>query len=90
MAWLFARMVLKARVSGVAYGLLALALQDMHGGFDGLTAPHVVHKVSLLWQRYVLLMLSRFVERLLSGACLHSFALYTMFVTNVCQRVSAR
>jgi len=51
MAWPFAKMVLKARVSGVAYELLALALQDMHGGFDGLTAPHVVHKVSLFLRR---------------------------------------
>jgi len=62
MAWPFAKMVLKARVSGVACQLLALALQDMHGGFDGLTAPHVVHKVSLFLRRYVLaccLMLSR-------------------------------
>jgi hypothetical protein len=38
MAWPFAKTVLKARVSGVAYELLALALQAMQGGFDSLTA----------------------------------------------------
>jgi hypothetical protein len=76
MAWLFARMVLKARVSGVACELLALALQDMQS-IIVLAEVRVVDVVEV-------------VERLLSGACLHSFALYTMFVTNVCQRVSAR
>jgi hypothetical protein len=64
MAWPFVKTVLKARVSGVAYELLALALQAMQGGFDSLTAwtargPESIISAVAEAHGGVLLMLSR-------------------------------